>query len=195
MKKLHNLYREGKLKIAKDDLVTIKHTDDTGVTTNPISVPTSLFPGLIHALHRKFNHPSKQQLTKLAARHFYSPGYHRVIEEVHNSCEMCMALKHLPKEIFSQSTGNVEGFGTNFSADVVERNNQQILVIREKMSLFTITRLIKNQSSDTLKEALIPAIIDYVPSTGAKVQVDCATGWAKLSSELQRKETPICTIA
>ena len=185
LKLLFNLYREGKLKVHKDGLVTVTHTDTSGSQYQAISVPTALYPGLIHALHFKLSHPSKLQLSKLASRHFYTPGFHRIIDEVTDSCETCCALKQLPKEIFSESTGNIDGFGSNFSADVIERNGQQILIIREKLSSFTFTKFVQDQKADTLRQALISMIIDFVPQTGTVVQVDCATSWATLSREAE----------
>ena len=123
------------------------------------------------------------QLSKLVARHFYTPGYQKIIDEISNSCETCVALKQLPKEIFSESTGNIDGFGSHFSADVIERNQQHILIIREKLSSFTLTKFIPNQTAQTLKEALISLILDMVPHTGTEVQVDCATSWATLAND------------
>ena len=183
LKLLFNLYREGKLKVHKDGLVTINNIDQCGNQYQAVSVPTILFPGLIHALHYKLSHPSKLQLTKLAMRHFYTPGYQRIIEEVTDSCEMCTALKQLPKEVFSESTGDIEGFGSNFSADVIERNAQQILIVREKLSSFTFTTFVADQKAETLKSALISLILDLVPQSGCTVQVDCATAWAALQKE------------
>ena len=153
LKLLHNLYKEGKLKIMKDGLIMVKHKNDDGSYSQEISVPTVMFPGLIHALHIKLSHPSKLQLTKMIAKNFYTPGYCRIIEEVHNSCELCSAMKTLPKEIFSQSTGEMNTLGSNMSADIIERNQQQILIVREKLSQFTMTALIKDQTAETLKEA------------------------------------------
>ena len=183
LKLLFNLYREGKLKVHKDGLITVGHTETNGNQYQAISVPTTLFPGLIHALHYKLSHPSKLQLCKLISRHFYTPGYNRIIEEVSDACEMCCALKQLPKEMFSESTGHIAGFGTNFSADVIERNSQQILIVREKLSSFTFTKFVCDQKAETLKQALISLIIEYVPHSGTTVQVDCATAWASLSKE------------
>ena len=114
LKLLFNLYREGKLKIHKDGLVTITHTESNGCQYQAISVPTALFPGLIHALHFKMSHPSKLQLGKLVSRYFYTPGYQRIIDEVSDSCQMCSALKQLPKEVFSETTGDIEGFEPTF---------------------------------------------------------------------------------
>ena len=183
LKLLFNLYWEGKLKVHKDGLITVSHTETNGNQYQAISVPTTLFPGLIHALHYKLSHPSKLQLCKLVSRHFYTPGWNRIIEEVSDACEMCCALKQLPKEMFSESTGHIAGFGTNFSADVIERNSQQILIVREKLSSFTFTKFVCDQKAETLKQALISLIIEYVPHSGTTVQVDCATAWASLSKE------------
>ena len=96
---------------------------------------------------------------------------------------MCTALKQLPKEVFSESTGDIEGFGSNFSADVIERNAQQILIVREKLSSFTFTTFVADQKAETLKSALISLILDLVPQSGCTVQVDCATAWAALQKE------------
>ena len=173
LKLLYNLYREGRLNIHADGLITIKNIDPNGNQHNAISIPTVLFPGLMHTLHYKFNHPSKLQLTKLVSRHFYTPGYQRIIEEV-----TCAALKHLPTQILSESTGKIDGFGTHFSADVIERNRQKIFIIREKLSNFTLTKFIEDQKANTLKQALVALILDMIPQSGATVQVDCATSWS-----------------
>ena len=183
VKLLYNLYREGKLKVHKDGLVTITYIDQNGTRYQAVSVPTVLFPGLMFALHYKLDHPSKLQLTKLVVRHFYTPGYQRIIDEVVNSCETCTALRQLPKEIFSESTGTIDGLGSHFSADVIERNQQNILIVREKLSSFTFTRFIKDQTAETLKQALITMILDMVPHSGTVVQVDCATAWQTLANE------------
>ena len=119
LKLLHNLYKDGRMKILADGLITVKHTDQNGITTNAISVPSPLFPGLIHALHQKLNHPSKTQLAKLCARYFYAPGQLRIIEEVTEACQLCTAMKQIPKELFSESTGRIDGLGSQFSADVI----------------------------------------------------------------------------
>ena len=191
LKLLHNLYREGKLVIHKDGLITVTHTDLNGDRYQAISVPSVLFPGLIHALHFKLSHPSKAQLTKIVARHFYTPGYHRIIEEVTNACETCAALCQLPDEIFSESTGDIDGFATHFSADVIERNRQCILIVREKLSSFTLTKLIPDQKAETIKQALISLIIDMVPQSGSTIQVDCATAWAALAHEAQQENSEL----
>ena len=102
VKRLHNLYRTGQVKIDFDGFVTVKHTDAAGNVYFAISVPTKFYPGLVNALHIKLNHPSKTQLQRLMSRHLYCAGQARIIDEVTTTCTICASLKQLPKELFSQ---------------------------------------------------------------------------------------------
>ena len=176
LKRLHNLYKKGQLRKASDGLITVQHMD-VNKTYQAISVPGSIYPGLVQALHLKLEHPSKLQLQKLINRYFYSPGFARVIEEITLNCLVCASLKTLPKELFTQSTTETPVFGANFSADVVIRHNQKILLTREKLSQFTITRFVKDEQAQTLKTALMSSILEFIPATGAVVQVDGAPAW------------------
>ena len=87
LKLLHNLYKNGSLKIDSDGLVTVTNTGNT----QAISVPTDIYPGLLQAIHLKFNHPSKAQMQRLSSRYFYSPGQARIIDEISNKCSVCAA--------------------------------------------------------------------------------------------------------
>ena len=51
LKRLHNLYRNGQLKKARDGLITVTQTDPENVSRQDISVPSVMFPGLMQALH------------------------------------------------------------------------------------------------------------------------------------------------
>ena len=131
-------------------------------TFQAISVPGSIFPGLVQALHLKLDHLSKLQLRKLLCRYFYSRGFDRIIEESMQNCLFCASLKSLPREIFSQSTTKTPVFGGNFSADVVIRQSQKILLTREKLSQFTITRFVKDEQAESLKTALLTFILEFM---------------------------------
>ena len=97
LKRLHGMYRSGTLKVSHDGLVVVSTPDMVGNSHEAISVPTRLFPGLIHALHIKLEHPSKHQLHKLVSRYFYSPGQTRIIDEVSDSCVMFTSLRNFLK--------------------------------------------------------------------------------------------------
>ena len=189
IKRLHNLYKLGKLSIAHDGLITVTYTDPYRGPFQAISIPLSMYPGLIQALHLKLDHPSKLQLQKIAARHFYSPGYARVIEEVVNNCSVCAALKKLPNEVTSQSTEKVETFGSNFSSDVLRMHNQKIFITREKLSQFTMATFIQDETAKSFKQVLLLHIAQLIPETGAKIQVDCATACQALKAETDLKDS------
>ena len=183
IKRLHNMYKVGKLVKAADGLITVINSDPGKGQSQAISIPSNMYPGLIQALHLKLDHPSKVQLQKLSARYFYSPGFARVIEEIATNCTVCASLKKLPQEIFSQSTERTETFGSNFSSDVLRMHNQKIFITREKLSQFTIANIIDDETAESLRQVLLQQVAQLIPDTGARIQVDCATGCQKLRAE------------
>ena len=103
LKLLHNLYTQGKLYTDTDGLIMDKSADGSfnGAT---ISIPPSLYPGLINALHIRLDHPSKTQLIGLAARYFYTPGWRGIIEEISDNCHQCATVRKLPKVLLDYTT-------------------------------------------------------------------------------------------
>ena len=124
VKRLHNLFRNGQLKIDREGLTTISHIDTAGNETRAISVPQTFFPGLVQSLHIKLQHPSKAQMQRLISRYFYCPGHTRIINDVVSNCDLCRSLQELPKELFSESTEPNPVFGRNYSADVIKKDGQ-----------------------------------------------------------------------
>ena len=122
-------------------------------------------------------------MQRLISRHFYCAGHSRIIEEISSSCTLCAALKVLPKELFSQSTSENAVFGANFSADVIKKDGQLIFLCREKLSQLTSTRLIPDETADSLRDSIIMAVLELMPDTGTTVQVDCAPGLQTLAAE------------
>ena len=174
LKRLHNLYRNGQLKKAKDGLITVTHTDPNGVSRQAISVPSVMFPGLMQALHLLLKHPSKVQRQRLSSRHFYCPGYTCIQDEISDNSAVCASLKQLPSELLTESTAKNESFSTNFSADVIKRDGQLILLCREKLSQFTTASFLPDEQTEATRNGLISAVIETMPVSGAVVQVDNA---------------------
>ena len=173
LKLLHNLYRRGILFIATDGLVQIKHADVThDVQYNTISVPEIFFPSLVQSFHVKLNHPSAYQLHKHMNRHFYCIAMAKVINNISSSCTTCSRLKVLPKEVQHGSTQLNKTFGKHFSADILVEKGQHIIVCREKLSQFTFSQILQDETKHSVQEALISMIIDFVPDSGALIQVD-----------------------
>ena len=183
LKRLHNLFRNGQLKLENDGLCTVSHTDPAGNETRAISVPYNFFPGLIQSLHIKMKHPSKAQMIRLVSRYFYCSGHTRIINEITANCDLCKALKDLPKELFSESTTPNPVFGKNFSADIIKKDCQLIFICREKLSQFTCSRFIPDETADSIRDAIVATVLEFMPEEGATVQVDCAPGLQTLAAE------------
>ena len=183
LKRLHNLYRNGLLKIDSDGLTTISSVDSMGNEHKAISVPYNFFPGLVNSLHIKLQHPSKAQMIKLISRYFYCSGQARIINDIVSNCELCRSLQELPKELFSESTEQTAVFGQNFSADILKKDGQLIFLCREKLSQFTTSKIIPDETADSLRDAIVAATVEFMPQSGAIVQVDCAPGLQTLAKE------------
>ena len=183
VKLLHNLYKRGVLNIAKDGLIQVKHPDLVhNIEYNAISVPETYISPLVQSLHMKLNHPSAYQLNKIMSRQYYCSGLATVIQQISTSCNTCIRLKTLPKEIRNHATSPSETFGKHFSADVLIEKGQKILLCREKLSQYTLTKIILDETADTLETALVSLIADLVPEDGTIVQVDAATGFQALEN-------------
>ena len=181
LKLLHNLFMQGKLYV-EDGLVMVK-TVDGHFKGGAISVPPAMFPGIINALHVRLNHPSKGQLKALASRYFYCPGWRNVIDTVSDYCHQCAAVRTLPKVLLEDSSTPPTCFGSNFAADVIERDSQKILVLREDLTKFTRALLIPDQKKVTLKNALLSMLLDIIPDTGTEVRLDAAPSFQALEVE------------
>ena len=143
LKLLHNLYSQGRLHVT-NGLVKVTNPESESYG-GAIVIPTSIYPGLVNAVHIRLDHPSKAQLTGLAARYFYTPGWRSIINDVVDSCHQCSLTKKLPKVLLHDTSSVPEKIGSNFAADVLEREGQKILIVRECISQFTRAQIITDQ--------------------------------------------------
>ena len=182
LKLLYNLYCKGSLQISKQGLITVSHISEYGEQYKAIVVPSNLYPGLANAMHLKTMHSSKTQLQKLMSRYFYSVGHHRMVSDVVDNCHVCLSVKQLPKELFPETTGIIEGFGSHFACDVMVRNQQHILLIREKLTQFTQAKILEKENAEEMMTAIIELIADKIPEAGTSIRTDNATPFQKLKS-------------
>ena len=141
------MYRRGLLNIASDGLIQVLNA---GVMHNveyqAIVIPDVFVAGVVQALDLKLNHPSPYQLHKHASRHFYAIGLSKVIHNITSTCDTCTRLKILPRQLQESTTTKNTTFGSNFSADVLVEKGQHILLCREKLSQFTLTYLLEDET-------------------------------------------------
>ena len=62
-------------------------------------------------------------------------------------------------------------------------------VCREKLSQFTTTVFISDQTANSMRDALISSVIETIPATGTMVQVDCATSLQTLQKEYEEDDS------
>lgn len=184
LKQMHNLFKRGLLYLSNDGLLVVKHPDIAhNIEYQAIVIPELYIPGIVQSMHYKLNHPSQYQLTKVLARQFYCPAMSSAIESVCKTCDICCRLKTLPKEAAQFSTTSNDIFGTQFSADVLKEKGQKIIICREKLSQFTLSKIIADETAETLESALFSMVIDYIPETGATIQVDPAPGFISIAAQ------------
>ena len=186
LKLLHNMYKRGTLFIAKDGLIQAKQPDVAhSVEYEPIVIPAVYIASVIQSLHLKLNHPSPYQLHKNMARHFFTIGMAKSINNIAASCDTCSRLKILPKQVHKSSTEKNDTFGTRFSADILIEKGQHILLCREKLSQFTTTCFVSDESQQCIEQGIISSIIDLIPDGGAVIQVDAGPGLVALGNNNQ----------
>ena len=187
LRKLYNLFQHQKLTISKDGLIVKITTDNFGNSKEVIVVPKLIMKGLLTALHIKFDHPhpSKPELKKICDRYWFSTDLNSQINSVWLSCHKCQSLAPIPKEIFEQSTSKSGKLGTMWSADVIRGDQQFIFITREKLSSFTVTKLIDDEKSETLREAIISTTAELIPEEGLSMQVDNCPALVALASDAQ----------
>ena len=184
LKLLHNMFKRGSLFIAKDGLIQVKQPDVLhNVEYEPVVIPVVYVASVIQSLHLKLNHPSPYQLHKNMARHFFSIGMAKAINNIAASCDTCSRLKILPKQVHKSSTDKNDTFGTRFSADILIEKGQHILLCREKLSQFTTTCFLADETQQCTEQGIIASIIDLIPDGGAVIQVDAGPGLVALGND------------
>ena len=121
-----------------------------------IVIPCNLAHGLLTSIHIKFKHPTNYQLKQLVNRYFYILGIDRVASQVTDACDVCNALKHVPEGLVEQtSEPPPECVGQNYALDVLNRYTQFIVILRETVTSFTATQLVKSEKKEDLRDGII----------------------------------------
>ena len=172
--------------IAKDGLLVVRRCDPLAPPSESIIVPRNVLDGLVTALHIKLEHPTKHQLNMVLKRQFYALDLPKIVEQVSDSCHTCASLKRFPKSLIEQSSEDPPDIiGISFAADVLKRNRQLILVVRETVTSYTSTCFINDEKRDTLRDALIRLLVALKPLNGPNVvvRVDPAPGFRSLQDD------------
>ena len=170
--------------ISNSGLLIVRKPNPYGKDYELIVVPQSLVPGLITALHLKLSHPTRYQLKTLWNKYFFALNVDRAIDDCTNSCHLCNSVKSVPSELFEQTSIEVpRSIGIQFSADVLRRSGQKILLVRDIFSSFTVGLIVPNERADALREGLLQATTDLKHPTGSLIRVDDAPGFIALQTD------------
>ena len=169
--------------IARDGLLVVRRNDPLSPARDCIIVPRMVLDGLVTALHIQLDHPSCYQLKQVMHRYLYALDLDKAIDTASRSCHQCASLRDTPHTTIPQSTGNPpEVVGISYAADVIKREKQLILVLRECVTSYTASCVIDDERRDTLRDSLVKLCIGLRPLDGppAVIRNDPAAGFAAL---------------
>ena len=153
--------------ISADGLLIVKRNDPLCPTRECIVVPRQVLDGLLTALHLQLSHPTPYQLKKVVSRYFYALDIEKAVDNVTTGCHTCAVLKHVPNIATEQTTTDPpSAVGATFAAHIMKRARRLILVVRECVSSYTVSVLVKDESSATLRDALIQQNAELCPLDG-----------------------------
>ena len=172
--------------LAADGLVIVRTVEALAPSRDRIVIPRSVLPGLLTALHLRLSHPSKYQTKQVFDRYFYALDPDIAISLTNAQCHQCTSLKSLPRELVPQSTSDPPGrILQTFCADIMVHNRHKILVVRECVTLFTCATIIHDETSESIRNALLCILIEFRPMDGpmATVRTDNAPGFRSISTD------------
>ena len=154
-------------------------------TTPRYVVPQAALQTVISIFHHQFGCLAVTPLKTLLRRHFFAFEMDKAIQEYVSSCIACAAKKdqsHTKQPMSSVPPPHY--FGEQFAADVVKREKQKILLLRETATSFTWTTFIKNERAATLEAGLRRLFAEVRPPNAMRpsvCRVDNATAFQSLS--------------
>ena len=148
------------------------------------------------ALHIKLDHPSCHQLRLAVRRHFYALDLDKALDRVSKACYTCASMQKVPHFMIGQSTSETapDTIGTTFAADVIKRQRQLILVVRETVTSYTTACLVNDERRETLRDALIHMCAPLRSPDGpsAVIRLDPAPAFTALAKDQILQENHMC---
>ena len=172
--------------LGKDGLVVVRRETPFLPTRECTVIPREILPGLLTALHIKLEHPTANQLKKVVERFFYALDLDSYIVASTSACDICSSLQKMPHAMIEQSTSDPPTMiGFNYSADVIKREKQNLLVVRENTTSYTSGCIVNDEKQDTLREGIIQLSLELKPLAGppAVIRTDPAPGFAALQND------------
>ena len=173
--------------ISKDGLLVFKNQLPMELKpVEQIVVPKEYSISILTLLHndKRFDHPSAHQMEEITKRNFFIFDRKKLCQEVFTNCIQCQAGKKIsPNMLNFEVQTKSEHAGTFFNADVIQRNTQKILLLRDNLTSFTQTKFVENEQKDTLREGLICLIYRIKPNMKIIVRVDPHSSFKALEND------------
>ena len=171
--------------IARDGLLVVPHKEAFSPVKERIVVPRKVLPGLLTALHIKLVHPSMFQLKQVFSRYFFALDIDSALRTTNENCHTCFSLKkfdHTSPSVPALTSDPPPVIGLSFAGDVLRRERQFILVLRESVTSFTLACIIDSEDHLELRNGLIRLCVGLIPLDGpsAIIRTDPAPGFQKL---------------
>ena len=177
--------------VARDGLLVVRKEEPFAPVCECVANPWHILPGLLTALHTKLEHPISHQLKQVVNRYFFALDLDQSIDHTTSSCHQCATLKQFPHMLVEQSTCHPpEAVGVNFAADVIRRQRQFILVLRESVTSFTCACIVDNERHSTLREALLRlcAVLRSPDGPTATIRTGPAPGFQSLAKDTSLRQ-------
>jgi hypothetical protein len=181
--------------IARDGLLVVRRDEPLSPRRECIIVPRPVLEGLLTALHLKLVHPTCHQLKTIVRRYFYALDMDKTVEQVSRACHQCAALKKAPHNLAPQTTGDApDSIGVTFAADVLKRERQLVLVLRETVTSYTSCCIIESEKHHALRDALVRLCVEMRPLDGpfAVIRTDPAPGFKALVTDEFLQSNRLC---
>ena len=123
--------------------------------TERIVVPKSAGMTVVSIYHQQFNCLKTTALKDLLRRNFLILNLDDLVHKCVRACYNCAATrdeKHIQAPMSSVTPP--ETFGLQFATDVIDREKQKILTLRETATSYTWAKLIKNETAEELESGL-----------------------------------------
>ena len=172
--------------IAANSLLVVRDHQPFQPPRERLVFPHSVLDGLLTALHILFSHLSKYQTKRLFSQYLFALDVDKTIDLVSSSCLICESVESIPTRFQLQSSEEAShSIGISFAADVAQHHRQLIIVLRETVSSYTSTTLIKSEKHEDLRNALIVLCsqLRSLHDGDATVCVDPAPGFCALATD------------
>ena len=151
-------YISAKAVISDSGTLVVRQLEPYAEAVERIVVPQQALHGILTVLHIRLNHPSATQLTKVFSRHFFALNLEPAVNLSTKSCHQCQSLKEVPTALKKESSDPPpDHVAQHFAADVIKRNKQLLLVLRECTSSLTQAEIISRETADDISDSLLSA--------------------------------------